>query len=107
MGKSTLDSGKTIDDIIKLLKSGDAKGVQEALGMTADAKLLYKKADGMFGLLSLENLKAGKLVLPSKTVSTGTTYVASEIKTTIDKETWTNTTIQKTINSYLDSQDIK
>lgn len=48
--------------IIPLLKSGDIKGVQEALSMTNDATELYKKADGKFGKRTLTNLEAGKII---------------------------------------------
>ena len=49
--------------IIPLLKSADIKGVQEALSMTSDVTTpLYKKADGLFGIRTLANLEAGKIV---------------------------------------------
>ncbi|MEI8091968.1 MAG: hypothetical protein WCG98_07360, partial [bacterium] len=60
--KQTLESGKSVGDIINLLKSGsreDVVKIQEALGMTPDATTLDKKADGLFGKRTLANLAAG------------------------------------------------
>ncbi len=75
--------------IIPLLKSGTAKEVQEKLGMTDDAKFLYKKADGIFGPMSLKNLEAGTVVKYTGTgnINTWTLPWTTNINIWTDKKT--------------------
>ncbi len=60
--KEPLESGKTIDDIIKMIKEGKILDLQQALGMSVDGKNVSEKADGLFGMRTLKNLEAGKVV---------------------------------------------
>ena len=66
-GKTALDSGKTVNDIIWYLKNNQPKELQLALGMKEGTGPLYERADGLFGKRTLDNLKKGSLVVPANT----------------------------------------